>query len=449
MIKQYFLFQIGFLSLTILQAQPPEGIIWSADGAGYYEQTATGIEEVGFPSLTKTHIVDTADLIPTGSSRALSVRNFFISPDKSQLLIYTNSKKVWRYDTRGDYWILNLHSKILQQAGKGLPESSMMYAKFSPDSKLLAYVSNHNIYVEDIASGKIKPLTGDGTEKIINGTFDWAYEEEFSCRDGFRWSNDGKKIASWQIDASTMKNFLLIDNTDSLYSFTKPVEYPIAGEDPSSCKIGIVDVDNAQLKWMNVPGDAVQHYIPRMEWTKSDANLIIEQLNRKQNESKIYLLNTSTGEASQIFTEKNNAWIDTKSRWHDNPRGWEWLNDGKSFIWVSENDGWRHFYVISSDGKKKRLLTKENYDAIDINSIDEKTGYIYFTASPDNATQLYLYRIKIDGSQKAQRVSPPEEPGTHYYNISPNGQFAYHYFSNASTSPLTEWVSLPAHKSVS
>src|SRR5262249_4866149 len=149
----------------------------------------------------------------------------------------TNSKRGWRYDTRGDYWVLDLTTSKLSKLGKSLPVSSLMYAKFSPDGNKVAYVSEHNIYVEEITSGSIKQLTKDGTARLINGTFDWAYEEEFGCRDGFRWSPNGESIAYWQIDANKIRNFLLINNTDSIYSFTKPVEYPKVGQDPSACHV--------------------------------------------------------------------------------------------------------------------------------------------------------------------------------------------------------------------
>ena len=178
---------------------------------------------------------------------------------------------MWRYDTRGDYWVFDMQNKTLKQLGKGKPEASLMFAKFSPDGTKAAYVSGHNIYMEDLATGAIKPLTTDGTQRLINGTFDWVYEEEFDCRDGFRWSPDGKSIAYWQIDASKIKNYLMLNTTDSTYSFVIPVEYPVAGEDPSLCKVGVVNVATAKTKWMNVPGDAVQHYIPRMQWADNSS----------------------------------------------------------------------------------------------------------------------------------------------------------------------------------
>lgn len=435
--------------IFIAKAQPPKGVHWTTDGTGYYEATQDGIVLHSLPADTKKTIVDKAKLTPDGFSNALRVRNFFFSDDGKKMLIYTNSKRVWRYDTKGDYWVLDLNNNKLSQIGRSLPASSLMFAKFSPDATKVAYVSGHNIFVEDLATNNIKQITIDGTDRLINGTFDWAYEEEFGCRDGFRWSPDGKSIAYWQIDASKIKNFLMIDNTDSIYSFTVPVEYPKVGESPSACKVGVFDLTAQKTTWMNVPGDQQQHYIPRMEWAANSGEIILEQINRKQNEAKIFVCNAKSGDAKEIYDETDKAWIDIKERWNDgDPSGWEWLNDGKQFLWVSEKDGWRHIYLIGRDGKNEKLITKGNYDIITIKAIDDKSGYVYFMASPDNATQQYLYRTKLDGSGDKQLLSPAAQNGTHEYVVSPNGSFAQHKFSNANFQGFKEWVSLPDHKSL-
>ncbi|WP_299289193.1 S9 family peptidase, partial [uncultured Mucilaginibacter sp.] len=370
----------------------------------------------------------------------LAVRSFTFSDDGKKVLIYTNSKKVWRYDTRGDYWVADLAAKTLKQVGSARPVSSLMFAKFSPDAGKVGYVSEHNIYTEDLKTGAVKKLTTDGTKKLINGTFDWVYEEELDCRDGFRWSPDEKFIAYWQLDANKIRNYLMLNTTDSLYPFTVPVEYPVVGENPSRCKIGVVNVSSGKTTWMKVPGDAMQHYIPRMEWAANSSQLIVQQLNRRQNESKIILCNAVSGEAKTIHTETDKAWVDAKAE----PMGWDWLNQGKSFIWLSEKDGWRHIYNISRNGQEK-LLTQGDYDVISLERIDEKDNLIYFMASPENATQQYLYKINLDGSGKAERVTPATLPGTHTYDISPNGKVALHYFSSSSTAPVFNVVSLPAH----
>ena len=144
-----------------------------------------------------------------------------------------------------------------------------MFAKFSPDGGRVAYVRENNLYVENLGDGRITQLTKDGSRTIINGTFDWVYEEELSLRDGFRWSPDGRRIAYWQLDASGVRDFLLINNTDSLYSFTIPVQYPKAGTTNSAARAGVVSADGGPTVWLKVPGDPRNNYIARMDWAAS------------------------------------------------------------------------------------------------------------------------------------------------------------------------------------
>jgi dipeptidyl-peptidase-4 len=442
----------GFISLILCllagytQAQPGESTKWSLDGQSMYMQNGATIVAYQLKDHKKTDRITAAQLTPAGGS-PLNIKDFAFSADEKTLLVYTNAKKVWRYETRGDYWVLNTASNSLKQLGKGLPASSLMFAKLSPDGLQAAYVSGHNIYVEDLATGKRKALTQDGTSHLINGTFDWAYEEEFSCRDGFRWSPDSKSIAYWQIDANKIRDFLMMDNTDSIYSFTVPVEYPKAGESPSACRVGVVDLSTAKTTWLQVPGDAQQHYIPRMEWRPGKNELIIQQLNRKQNESILYICNATTGKAKKLYTESDPAWLDVKSRWNEHDiAGWDWSKDANSFVWVSEKDGWRHLYRIDINGKET-LLTPGKYDVINILSIDETHNEAYILASPDNATQQFLYKVTLDGKSAPERISPITEEGTHEYEISPDAQYALHKFSNHFFPPQREIVYLPTHKS--
>lgn len=418
---------------------------WTADGNAYYAVEKGEIVRIELPSQNKSVFIG-KEKLSLRDGKNIVPRSFQLSADGSKALIYTNAKRVWRYPTRGDYWLLHLASGEFKQLGKSRPESSLQFAKFSPDGSKVAYVSERNIYVEDLATGNIQKLTDDqGTKKLINGTFDWVYEEEFFCRDGFRWSPDGKSIAYWQIDANQIRDYYMLNTTDSVYSQVIPVEYPKVGEPPSPAKIGVVDISNAQTRWMKIPGDPAQHYLIRMEWS-GPGEIIVQQLNRKQNESKIMLCNTGSGEAKTILSEQDEAWVATLSEWRSDVKGWDWIASGKEFIWFSEKDGWRHLYRISKDGSKETLITKGDYDVIDLLNIDEKSGYVYFYASPENATQRYLYKTKLDGKGKLEKVSPAAQQGTHSYEIAPNGKFARHSFSNYYTPPATEWVTLPDHK---
>ena len=429
-------------SFFTTSAQRGGGIKWTSKEGIYYTVEGRSVVEYQLPAFTRSVIADSLQLTPTGATAPIDIQSFSLTEDGRKGLIFTNSKRVWRQNTRGDYWIADLGRHTLVQLGKSLPASSLMFAKISPDGSKAAYVSGHNLYVEDLLTGLLTKLTKDGTDRMINGTFDWVYEEEFGCRDGFRWSPDSRRIAYWQIDATKIKNFLLLNNTDSIYSFVKPVEYPKAGEDPSPCKVGVVSIAGGKTLWMKVPGDSRQHYIPRMEWTTGGQELILEQLNRKQNEANIFLCNIQTGVGRSIYTEQDKAWIDAK----DAPTGWDWIDGGKAFLWMSEKDGWNHLYRLTLDGKET-LLTKGNYDVISLQAVDQKNGAIYFMASPNNATQQYLYSASLQvGSESPILVSPASEKGTHNYTISPDGAFAIHSFSSMTVAPKSEWVALPAHQ---
>ncbi len=435
-------------TLHICSAQTP---IWSATGDAYYQLENVGIVKYTLPQNTQNVIVAMEQLVPSGQTKSIDIRSFSMSKDETKILIYNNTKKVWRYDTRGDYWVYDITTRRLQQLGQSLPASSLMFAKFSPDNQKVAYVSNYNLCVEDLSAKTIKPLTTDGSRKRINGTFDWAYEEEFFCRDGFRWASDSKKIAYWQITAGDIKVYNMVNNTDSLYPQLIPIEYPISGEKPSVFKIGVVGIDDAKTNWMNIPDDKEWgSYVPRMEWAANNNELIIQHLNRMQNESTLMLCNTANGMAIPIYKEKDSVWIDIINGWDEDYADgkWDWLNSGKEFLWASEKDGWRHLYLVSRDGKKETLITKGKYDVMDIAEVDEKGGYVYFHASLENATQKYLYRTLLNGKGGLEKLTPKDQLGTHHYNVAPGAQFALHSFSNHYVPHTNEWISLPKHQAL-
>ncbi len=444
-IKFFFLSVISVFSFFQLSAQD-KGINWAADGSGYYDFNNGNIVKIDPKTELETIIVKREQLAIPNQSGWLDVQSFAFSTDKSKIILFANTTKVWRYNTRGDYWLLNLATNKLTQIGKTLPSQSLMFAKLSPDGKYAAYVSGNNIYSEDLATNIIKKLTSDGTRKFINGTFDWVYEEEFNCRDGFRWSPDSKQIAYWTIDATKIRDYYMLNTTDSVYSKVIPVEYPKVGQSPSPAYINVVNVSTGQIKKMNIDGDPQQHYITRMEWS-GENELILQQLDRKQQESKLIYCKVSDATSATFWAESDDAWVDLNT---DNPVGWNWINQGNDFLWVSEKDGWRHIYKISRDGKTTTLLTKGNYDIDKFLAVDEANSYIYFTASPKNATQLYLYRVRmLYGKDEPELVSNAKLKGTHDYDISPNAKYAFHSFSNSNTNPISEWVTLPLHSAIS
>jgi dipeptidyl-peptidase 4 len=435
---------------TLIAISQSGEIKWSADGNSYYKVEGNELVQYNLPENKPVVILSKKQLTPAGMANPLQFSHYSFSDAQQKVLLFTNTKRVWRLNSRGDYWMLDRKSGTLSQLGKSLPASSLMFAKFSPDGKSVGYVSGNNIYVEDLATSQIKALTHDGSVTLINGTFDWVYEEEFACRDGFRWSTDSKKIAFWQIDASSIRKYYLINNTDSIYSRVIPIEYPKVGEKPSSCRIGVINLEDDKTTWMNIPGDPAQNYLVRVEFIPNTGNLLIQQLNRKQNDSKLYISETATGNSRVIEEETDNAWVDIYQPGNpysiDFTNKFIWLNETKSILWDSEKDGWRHLYRVSLEGKPEILVTNGRYDFTDIEYVDQKKGFVYFMASPDNATQNYLYRTRLDGKGKPELLSPASLKGTHTYSFSPNGKYAAHSFSNSFTRPSREFISVASQK---
>jgi dipeptidyl-peptidase-4 len=431
---------------------------WQAAGDAYTTLElsvggGTDIVRYDAASGARTVLVAAARLIPTGASEAIEIEDYSWSPDGKRLLVFTNSQRVWRENTRGDFWVLDLGSwRLRKLGGESAKPSTLMFAKFSPDGGRVAYVRERDLYVERLDGGAsaITRLTRDGSATRINGTFDWVYEEEFSLRDGFRWSPDGRRLAYWQLDVAGVRDFTLIDDTDSLYSFPVPVQYPKAGTTNSSARVGVVSAAGGPTVWLNVPGDARNNYIARMEWAGESQQVVLQHLNRLQNTLTLYLGDAGTGAVKPILVERDSAWVDVVN-------DLRWLDAGKSFTWVSERSGWRHLYVVSRDGATTRDVTPGAFDIENPASLfgdpevlatDEQSGTVYFTASPDNPTQLYLYRARLDGQGAPTRVTPAAQRGTHSYDIAPGGRFAIHTWSSFGTPPVAELVRLPSHEVV-
>mgnify|MGYP002397887643 CR=1 FL=1 len=427
---------------------------WIEDGAAFVRMEKSEMmpeyyELVRYESRNqdKSIFIPASEMIPEGATNPIRIESFSLSNDGSLALLFTNSSRVWRSNTKGDYYLYDFENHKIKRVGATFPSSSLMFAKISSDNSFVAYVHNFNIYTENLNTGEITQLTTDGNGDIINGTFDWVYEEEFGCRDGFRISPQGNKIAFWQLDASKIGTFYMINNTDSIYSKIIPVQYPKVGQDPSSAKVGWVDLTTNALSWIEVPGDKVQNYIPSIQWVDED-NLLIQQINRKQNHLKIYLVTPSTGSIEMVYEEKEDTWVDlsypdvTGNQWGENAL--PFTEDGESFLRMTENDGWRHIYKVNIKTKEKTLLTPGDYDVASMYSASNK--YIYFNASPYNSTQRYLYRADLKGKGDTVRITPPEYQGINTYNFSPNADFAFHTHTSALQARTVRLINVKKHE---
>ncbi len=468
MYRLQLLFALALTLPVALHAQ----LTFSKDGNSYFSVENNAIVETTLPAMTKTTLVTADQLAPLGlPSRDPSANGarpgarpgrgdgltFQLSDDEQKILLYASPKRIY-HDAFYACWLFDRKTNQLSRIAANLPAipvltyplppAYLLNAKLSPDGSKVGFVYDNNIYMEDLASQSVTPLTTDGNDNRLNGWFDYAYSEELYTIDGFRWSPDSKQIAYWQLDLSKVGTFYMIDNTDSIYPRMIPIPFPKVGTPIAEAKIGVLSVDAKTTRWMNIDGDPSSHYINRMEWTPDGGHIIVQQFNRAQNSTNLILCEPATGNSKTIYTDTDSAWVDLEPFWaHTGITGWDWLENGKSFIWASEKDGWRHLYKIGLDGKEM-LLTKGNYDVTSISGWDEKKGFVYFGASPDNATQRYLYRAPLNKPGAATRVTPAGLAGTHSYTFSPNGHWAEHNFSSHLYAPASEWLEMPDNKPI-
>lgn len=365
--------------------------------------------------------------------------------DATYALDFVNRQRVWRYATRGDYELVNLKTGEKRKLGAGLPETSLMFAKFSPDGTKVAYVSKNNIYMEFCEGGQREQLTFDGNETIVNGTFDWVYEEEFDCRDGFRWSGDSKYIAFWRSDTEGTGWFDIIDNVSGIYPKVNHFPYPKAGTTNSAVKIGVIKApwgrSGGVPTWLDIPGDERENYLPRMEFVPGTNRLMIQQMNRAQNNNKVWTCDIVNGKADNLHVmleDNDKAWVETNDNIH-------FLKGNKYFTFTSERDGWRHIYRVSADGKKWTCITKGNMDVVNEVALDEKRGYIYFIGcEPNAATQRYLYRAKLYGNGNIEKIKTQTKVGQYSYDMSPTSDYAIERYSSANQVPQYRMIKCDA-----
>ncbi len=421
---------------------------WLADGSGYttLEDTADFKDRkdiIHYDPATgdRAVLVAASQLVPEGAERPLAIDDYQWSEDGRKLLIFTNGQRVWRRNTRGDYWLLERESGSLRQLGGDVEPTTMMFAKLSPAGDRVAWVdfSEKDIFVQDLETLAVSRLTTGSSQTVINGTSDWVYEEEFGLRDGFRWSPDGRHIAYWQFDTEGVPVFQIINNTDTIYPELTSIQYPKVGQTNSACRVGVVETSGGETTWFEPEGDPRDHYIPKMEWAGDSNEVMLIRLNRLQNTAEVILGDVRTGSVRTVFADTDEAWVDMRR----SPP--EWFDGGRWFTWLSERDGWRHLYLVSRTGDEVRLVTPGDYDVLGLEKLDVAGGWAYISASPTEPTRRFLFRVPLDGTGKLERLTPADAQGSHVYQISDDARWAIHTWSSYERVPETDLVSLPDH----
>jgi dipeptidyl-peptidase-4 len=402
---------------------------WLADGSAYFDlrPAADGGSEIVRvnASTGATTVVAPAHALVSNGTR-LEVESISISHDGAKILLFHNSVRVWRQNTRGVYDVLDVAT------GRVTPLSSaaglQMFAKFSPDGRRAAFVRANNLFVTDLATHEEHALTNDGSDVIINGTSDWVYEEELSIRDAFRWSPDSKRIAFWRFDQSPIPIFPMLDEL-SFVAKVIPERYPRPGDRNSKVTVGVVNADTRATTWLHT-GEG--EYIASLAWAGPDS-VAIQRMPRTQNQIDLLMLSAASGDGRTVLTERNSAWVDVDEQ---TPR---WLSNGAMFLWPSERSGWRQYYLYKRDGTLVGGVTRDGVDVSSLAGVDEKRGYVYAIAAAPTPMQRQLFRYPLKGGSE-MRVTT--EPGSHRVSISPDGTVMVDIHSTAQLPGAASLVSL-------
>ena len=410
---------------------------WLPDGFGYMTLEtpagAAGPEIASYDAASgkRTVLVSSEKLVVPGTSRRLEIGEFVRSPAGNRFLLRAKRGDNQGGRREGEYWVFDPESSTLRNVDTGVGASFGQNA-FSPDRQRLLGSHGSNLLVFDIANGRTVSLTKDGVPGTIqNGRASW--------------SPDGRHVAYVQSDSSAIAMRAGIVPGDPTYRAFRETRYSRVGGPISILRIGVVSAESGTTRWIELPDKPGTFYLRVVSWAGNSEELLVEKLSRYRNVREFLIINHRTGAIVKAYTESDPAWVDAASE--DNG-GLEWIGDGKAFVLLSEKDGWRHAYVVSRDGSRISPLTKGNSDIIARGQVDERTGWFYYIASPDNATQRYLYRVRLDGADVPERVTPPDQPGTHSYNFSPDGRWAFHTYSTFDRPPVTDLVQLPEHRSL-
>lgn len=351
----------------------------------------------------------------------IGMDDYSFNADETKALISTKTQAIYRRSYSAVYYLIDLNTKEVQPLDSERQPQTL--AEYSPDGKKVSYIYQNNLFVKDIATGKVTQLTKDGeTNKVINGTTDWVYEEEFAITKAYGWSPDSKWIAFLRFDESQVREYSMKYFND-LYPEMYTFKYPKAGEDNSKVTAHVISADGSSLMNINL---GVYEYIPRLQWSATENKLVLQTLNRHQNELKYHLmtLSNNTMETKSFYTETSKTYVEID----DNLLI---LDDGNTILRTSELNGYNHIYALTFDGKS-RAVTSGNWDVIECYGIDDK-NMVYFSSAESGAIHKTIHKIKLDGSKK-ECISA--EHGTSDADFSNGMKYFIKTYSTANTPPV-------------
>lgn len=377
----------------------------NANKASYvdYDEESESKAIIGFDCATgeESVIVTVKKLRELTGYGEFDIADYYWSADNNKILLTTFLH--YRYQKPGGrVYVYDVNEESVtiippDEGDKWVPQ-------FSPNADKVGYVKENNIYIYDLVNDEETQVTFDGTENIINGQFDWVYQEELDVVEGWYWSPDGKKIAFWQLDQSNVPG-ISIAKWDSLYFNFMEFRYPKAGAPNSVVKVGVYDLESGETTWMDL-GEETDVYIPRIMFADNET-LTVQRLSRLQNKLELLFCDVETGSSETVVTEKSEAWVEVDD-------DLLFMPENGNFIWSSERDGYNHLYLYNAEGELVNQITKGEWEVKELLAVDAEEEKVYYLSNERGAVYTDLYSVSFDGTDKMMIT---EEAGTHKIRI--------------------------------
>jgi dipeptidyl-peptidase-4 len=298
----------------------------------------------------------------------------------------------------------------------------------SPDGNYVAYTKKNDLYTVNIATKKETRLTTDGTDVILNGYASWVYMEEILGRatayKAYWWSPDSKHIAYFRSDENKVPEFIITD-APGLHGVVEKTRYPKVGDPNPEVKVGIVSPDGGATVWSDF-NEKDDQYFGMPYWKPDGSALLVQWMNRLQNNLVIYEVNLTTGSKKEFYNETQKTWIELENK------RLTFLKNGKGLILQSDATGWSHLYNYDMNGKLINAITSGKFTVTDVNYIDEKNNIVYFCArSRENTARKDFYKVGLNG-KGLTRLSFGDYSHV-ISSVSPDGSYFITNYSNVST----------------
>lgn len=299
----------------------------------------------------------------------------------------------------------------------------------SPDGKHVGFTRNNDLFSVNTETAKETRYTTDATDVIYNGWSSWVYFEEILGRPtnyrAFWWAPDSKHIAFMRFDDTKVPMFPINGSTGQ-HGYVEKTRYPKAGDPNPEVRVGFVKTSGGPVVWADF-NEKDDQYFGTPYWSYDGSSLMVQWMNRGQDNLKFYSVNPATGAKKEIYDEKQSSWVDL-----DYDGRIEYLQDKKHYILKSDKTGWAHFYLYTLEGKLINPITSGKWQVTDLMHVDEKNKVIYFMARKEASTRTDLYRADYSG-KNFKRLTFGDY--THQVQLSPGGSYFITTYSNVATPP--------------